>query len=709
MTFWNQKTNQAAVQTVPNVMFLKSMSNLELCILVYTKEGIDAPEASQDNILIDIRSSSGVTLAKRSLPFLPTMVCCSKTSLIFLANEKRILMLDVQSNDWSCDRGSGVEFCKGKERIVDVAFDIDRFGVTNNILSLNAIKCLCASEKYLAIGLSDGSLVIYNLPYMSIEQILHVDCDPSTIEFNKSSTKISVVATTGILSLFEINLDSPCIDGAADSSQRIHKLPLERKDVWNVMWAEDHDDELAMMEKAKLIIISGQQVEEVANSCGYLMSFKDLSVKILLIEDLATSASINREGCIVDIKTKLLNELETKIGNGDLEDAYNFAQSNKFHMRLWTRLAEAALVALKLSMAEKCFVHCSDYFGIQFVKQLTLMTDKMKMRAEVDVYLKKFDEAENIYRDIDRRDLAIDLRKRLGDYVRAVQLLRSGSVDNDDDVQKSLDSIGDDFSDRLMWTKASRCYAESGNTLKQLKCSVKYTKKYDDIRKLIASIPDGCKWMTEAAHMLEAAGLHKEASECFLRSGDVKASIDCHIAHNQWKEALALAEEHSFHQVEGLFTRLTTKLALDTHISKKLEAVDLFRVADRPQEAAMLIAEIAEIVAREECDPLMAKRLQVLAALEVERHRKRQHLSLHSTSDVSGMAKTTLATFDTMMMTSLDTQSSGASKRASNAFSSAWRGAAAYHYFILAQRQLTAGKIIFIFRLHNSSIDFCCL
>ncbi len=34
----------------------------------------------------------------------------------------------------------------------------------------------------------------------------------------------------------------------------------------------------------------------------------------------------------------------------------------------------------------------------------------MKQKAEVAAYFKRFDEAETIYREIDRKDLAIDLR-----------------------------------------------------------------------------------------------------------------------------------------------------------------------------------------------------------------------------------------------------------------------------------------------------------
>ena len=38
----------------------------------------------------------------------------------------------------------------------------------------------------------------------------------------------------------------------------------------------------------------------------------------------------------------------------------------------------------------------------------------------------RHDEAEALYREIDRKDLAIQMRKRMGDYPRVVQLLQTG-------------------------------------------------------------------------------------------------------------------------------------------------------------------------------------------------------------------------------------------------------------------------------------------
>ncbi len=62
-----------------------------------------------------------------------------------------------------------------------------------------------------------------------------------------------------------------------------------------------------------------------------------------------------------------------------------------------------------MSTAERAFVRCGDYYGIQLCKQLGAMPDKMKARAEAAVFVNKLDEAESIYREIDRKDLAIQV------------------------------------------------------------------------------------------------------------------------------------------------------------------------------------------------------------------------------------------------------------------------------------------------------------
>ena len=56
-------------------------------------------------------------------------------------------------------------------------------------------------------------------------------------------------------------------------------------------------------------------------------------------------------------------------------------------------------------VADKALVRCSDYRGIQLVRRLQGLGEgsKMKQRAEVAAYFGRFDEAEAIYRDMDRK------------------------------------------------------------------------------------------------------------------------------------------------------------------------------------------------------------------------------------------------------------------------------------------------------------------
>lgn len=56
-------------------------------------------------------------------------------------------------------------------------------------------------------------------------------------------------------------------------------------------------------------------------------------------------------------------------------------------------------------MAEKAFVHCKDYPGIQFIKHLDRLKGESMKQAEVAAYFGSFEEAERMYLDMDRRCL----------------------------------------------------------------------------------------------------------------------------------------------------------------------------------------------------------------------------------------------------------------------------------------------------------------
>ena len=68
-----------------------------------------------------------------------------------------------------------------------------------------------------------------------------------------------------------------------------------------------------------------------------------------------------------------------------------------------------------MEIAQKAFIKTDDYQGLMFVNKLKKLDDIMKQKAEVSIYFKNYDDAEEVYKSIDRKDLALDMRVRIGD------------------------------------------------------------------------------------------------------------------------------------------------------------------------------------------------------------------------------------------------------------------------------------------------------
>jgi WD repeat-containing protein 35 len=170
---------------------------------------------------------------------------------------------------------------------------------------------------------------------------------------------------------------------------------------------------------------------------------------------------------------------------------------------------------------------------------------------------------------------------------------------------------------------------------------------------------------------------------------------------HHWGIAFELAERYDFPQVQGILSKLVQSAILQ---EKQLHAVELFRVANKPADAALLLAQIADVSIYETVRPSLAKKLHVLAALEIERHRKRtiDALATDATTAVMGgtVAQNTASTLDTLLMTNINSTDAtatttmiGSSKKLDRTFGNAWRGAAAYHYYMLAHRQYFKGNL----------------
>lgn len=148
---------------------------------------------------------------------------------------------------------------------------------------------------------------------------------------------------------------------------------------------------------------------------------------------------------------------------------------------------------------------------------------------------------------------------------------------------------------------------------------------------------------------------------------------------NQWNQAVELAEQHNFLAIEQLLTRYATHLIQK---DKKMEAVELYRKANKNTESARLLAEIAQKLQEKRAPPLMIKKIYVLAAFEIDSYKQRVFDA--SMTQITGGGNTADATAKTLnSLITTDINSS-----ADKALSNPWKGAEAIHYYLLCQRQL---------------------
>lgn len=107
--------------------------------------------------------------------------------------------------------------------------------------------------------------------------------------------------------------------------------------------------------------------------------------------------------------------------------------------------------------------------------------------------------------------------------------------------------------------------------------------------------------------------------------------------------------------------------------------MELYRKANRNTEAAKVLNGIAKDLIERDISPLLIKKIFVLAGLEVNIY---EHKMLNPTLTGGGITLATATkTLDTLITSDINTA-------ADKTLTNPWRGAEAWHFLILAQKQL---------------------
>jgi WD repeat-containing protein 35 len=212
--------------------------------------------------------------------------------------------------------------------------------------------------------------------------------------------------------------------------------------------------------------------------------------------------------------------LETYRKEGILK-AVKFAEDNT-HNSLWKILAEKALEELDYKTAEKALLKIDDYKALKLIKRIESLDDKDKQKAEVLAYYGRYDDAEAIYKKIDRKDLAVQMRVKIGDWFRVLQMIREGSG-YDETLLKITDELGNFYAEKFKWDRAAEFYLLSKN-YKGLIEAFTRMEDYENLSQVITEIPENDPLLVDLAERFQMVGMAEYAVKCYERAGTDQVS-----------------------------------------------------------------------------------------------------------------------------------------------------------------------------------------
>ncbi|XP_078503870.1 WD repeat-containing protein 35 [Lissotriton helveticus] len=688
VVFWETKNNEKYIKYVKSLVSITTCG--DFCILA-TKADENHPQEDNEmdsngsKYALVLCNSIGTPLDSKYIDIAPLFVTMTKSHVIAASREafyiwqyrvaKRLTALEI--NQVTRIRK------EGRERIYHI--DDTPTGTADGHLDFtkasaatdDPICCITASDKTLIVARESGTIQRYSLPNVGLVQKNVLNCRAHQVCLNCNSSRLAIIDISGVVAF--LDLEARITDS---SGQQVigEQLKFERKDVWDMKWANDNPDLFAMMEKTRMYVFRNLDPEEPIQTSGYICNFEDLEIKSVLLDEILKNPEQPNKDYLMNFEIRSLRDSRALIEKVGIEEASQFIEDNP-HPRLWRLLAEAALQKLDLPTAEQAFVRCRDYQGIEFVKRLGNLQSEFMKQAEVAAYFSRFEEAERMYLDMDRRDLAIGLRIKLGDWFRVLQLLRTGSGDQDDTLlEQAYNAIGDYFADRQKWVNAVQYYVQGRNQERLAECYY-MLEDYDGLENLANNLPENHKLLPDIARMFVTVGMCEQAITAFLKCSQPKAAVDACVHLNQWNKAVELAKNHNMKEIGSLLAKYASHLL---EKNKTLDAIELYRKANHFLDAARLMFKIADEEAKKRTKPLLVKKLYVLAALLIEQY----HKQVKNTQKGKIKGKQSEATSALAGLLEEDALSAN-----NKIIDNAWRGAEAYHFFLLAQRQLYEGYV----------------
>ena len=551
----------------------------------------------------------------------------------------------------------------------DLTYDIETFSIERT--AKDPIVDIFANNKFLLVTLASGKSYKYDLNKIGAPQTFKFNCDPLKVGLSPDGLTVWVIDRNHFLNVYTTSSDS-------GRELRLGDSVLEKKDVWQVIWSKEENDQFTFMEKNKLNIYQKMELSEMLECNGYIADFSNLEIKAVMLDDLMMkpqSSDLSLNKILVNIETRTLRDLREMINNNiSMEELFEYTSSGK-HNKLWRIFTEHAMLKLDFAMAEKSMIHYDDFLGLNFIKRVKKIENNDLKKAEIYSFYNEYDKAEEVYMRMNRIDLAIELRKNLGHWEKVIELLSGSQMSQDQELKVAYNAMGNQLLEQKDLVGTETLFEKTKNYEGLIEVWFKQ-EEYEKAAAFIENIPDKSEFLLFMGEKFETYGLVQEAAQCYSKYGDIKKAIDHCVQMNKWDLAVDLAEKHNFQQIDGLINKFAKVLF---EKNRKMDLVELYRRAHRHTDAAKMIIKIAEDLKALNAAPKILKKLYVIAALEVESFKSRMINT--QISSITQKETTINKTLDTLITSDLNNVSD-------KAINNPWRGAEAYHFYMLVQDQL---------------------
>jgi WD repeat-containing protein 35 len=443
-----------------------------------------------------------------------------------------------------------------------------------------------------------------------------------------------------------------------------------------------HDMEIHALDVDMLYKILQDEVElPPLDQLEAFYTFK--SRKLILIDSMIQA----KDETNVTTENELPKELAAYLSKHKDSQLYNYA-------------AQRYLQYGQFSLAEKIYIQLENYSALKFIERLKLgLENETIKRAEALLFIRKPKEAVSLLVSRNHSALVPKLLLAYGELGGISEFLSQLDINSQNQVLKEL---GDIHIAKGELNKAIRIFEKLDD--KFILMSLYFeTSNFDKLYSLITEVKSR-EGLLKLSEWLIKAGNSDLAARALEKAGENKRAVDVALLNNYWSTAVEIAERNDFRQIDGIIHRSASLLS---DKRKKLELAELYRKAKKNAEASRILNSLAADLIGFNINPLMIKKVFVLAALEVHLHNKK-NIDPNLTSNLTNITLTEMTKDMTKraMTTLITSDLNNASDRI---LSNPWRGGEAWHFYILALRLLKAGNfrqaVKVAFKLANFELE----